>query len=80
MSETGIKSGSQARRHWKSLAAIAQRAGSDGTSEESVGENSGKDAQERERLRELKRRRKAEREKHAKVMGLEYFLEMVSWR
>ncbi|GAB7364138.1 hypothetical protein MBLNU230_g4689t1 [Neophaeotheca triangularis] len=77
MSETGFRSRSQVRRHWKSVAAIARRAGSAGSSGESVEEDAGEDAEEMVRLRELKSERKAEREKYGKAMGLEYFLEMV---
>lgn len=66
---------SLARDQWRRVGAIAQRAGSDDTSE-----SAGDDATDAERaaLREKKRKAKAEREKLAKMMGLEYFLEMVS--
>ncbi|SMQ50964.1 unnamed protein product [Zymoseptoria tritici ST99CH_3D7] len=53
------------RLRWTQAGAAALRAGSDDTSEDE-----GEDA-------EIKRQRKAQREKHAKTMGIEYFLEMV---
>ncbi|OQN95602.1 hypothetical protein B0A48_18307 [Cryoendolithus antarcticus] len=58
----------QARSRWKRVGAIAQRAGSDNTSET---EDSS------DETREKRRKEKRERERYAKIMGLDYFLEMV---
>lgn len=63
------------RERWKQVAAVAHRAGSDDTSESDVEDLT--DAQ-LAKVRERKRKDKADREKYAKIMGLEYFLEMVS--
>lgn len=57
------------KQRWAQAGAAARRAGSDNTSE-----SEGEDATSQ---RELKRKQKDEREKYAKMMGLEYFLEMV---
>ncbi|GAB7356717.1 hypothetical protein MBLNU459_g7422t1 [Dothideomycetes sp. NU459] len=65
----------EARDKWKRAGAVAKRAGSDDTSE-----TDGEDhmtREQREQYKRKKREAKAEREKIAKVMGLEYFLEMV---
>nr|OQO15586.1 hypothetical protein B0A51_18625 [Rachicladosporium sp. CCFEE 5018] len=58
----------QARSRWKRVGAIAQRAGSDDTSDT---EDSS------DETREKRRKEKRERERYAKIMGLDYFLEMV---
>ena len=63
------------RDRWQRIGTIASRAGDDDT-------NSGSDViaetdEERAKLREQKQKQKREREQYAKVMGLEYFLEMV---
>ena len=57
---------SETRDRWRRVGTIANRAGADDTS-----------SSENEASEEVKRDRKREREKYAKVMGLEYFLEMV---
>ncbi|KAK3628175.1 hypothetical protein LTR56_018787 [Elasticomyces elasticus] len=66
--------GDSTRERWRKLGAIAQRAGSDDTSES---ESEAQTDEQLRKIREHKRAKKAEREKYAKVMGLEYFLEMV---
>jgi hypothetical protein len=68
----------QVRDRWKRIGAIAHRAGSDDTSSESESDLQGADEGEYAKMRERKRQQKKEREKYAKIMGLEYFLEMVS--
>jgi ABC-type transporter MlaC component len=55
---------------------MANRAASDDTSSESDQLQAAND-EELAKLKERKRKQKKEREKYAKVMGLEYFLEMV---
>lgn len=59
------------RSRWAHVGAVARRAGDDDTSESEVDTESQAEAQK------VKRQQKAEREKYAKTMGLEYFLEMV---
>lgn len=59
------------KKRWAQAGAAARRAGSDNTSDEDDGHPS------QAETREQKRRQKQEREKYAKTMGLEYFLEMV---
>jgi hypothetical protein len=66
---------SDIKQRWQRLATVAERAGSDDTSSESdthPGSSPARDAS-----RERRRRQKQQREKYAKTMGLEYFLEMV---
>jgi hypothetical protein len=62
------------RARWKRAAAIAHRAGSDDTSED---ETEGETEEEKAASRERRARDKRQREKYAKTMGLDYFLEMV---
>ncbi|KAI9662496.1 MAG: hypothetical protein M1821_008663 [Bathelium mastoideum] len=69
------RSSSDALRHWKKITTIARHAGSDDTSDTS-GEEDMTEAQLEEH-RARKRERKHEREKWAKMMDLQYFLEMV---
>ncbi|KAK5131399.1 hypothetical protein LTR08_000935 [Meristemomyces frigidus] len=59
------------RQRWRRVGLIAQRAGSDDTSDSSSAATTDAAARDRKRVR------KAEREAHARTMGLEYFLEMV---
>ncbi|KAI5366593.1 Putative IQ domain-containing protein IQM [Septoria linicola] len=59
------------KKRWVQAGAAARRAGSDNTSDEEDGHAS------QAETREQKRKQKQEREKYAKMMGLEYFLEMV---
>jgi hypothetical protein len=72
---TSNPAASTVRDRWKRIGTIAHRAGSDDTSTESDLEVS--NDEERAKLRERKRKQKQQREKYAKVMGIEYFLEMV---
>ncbi|CZR55308.1 uncharacterized protein PAC_05195 [Phialocephala subalpina] len=70
---------SAARQNWKKIGLITRRAGGD---EDSDSESGGDDydetpAEERERIRKQKLEAKAERQKAAKIMDLQYFLEMV---
>ena len=66
----------QVRDRWKRVGTIAARAGSDDTESSSdVGHI--EDPEEAEKLKKRKRKQREEAKKNAKVMGLEYFLEMV---
>lgn len=65
----------QIRDRWKRIGAITHRAGDDDTDSETDLQGLGEE--DRVKVKERKRRQKKEREKYAKVMGLEYFLEMV---
>ncbi|KAL9079885.1 MAG: hypothetical protein Q9157_001287 [Trypethelium eluteriae] len=69
------RSSSDALQHWKKATTIAKHAGSDDTSDTS-GEEGMTESQLQEH-RSKKRERKREREKWAKMMDLQYFLEMV---
>ena len=62
------------RERWKRAAAIAHRAGSDDTSES---DTEGETEEEKAASRERKAREKQRKERYAKTMGLDYFLEMV---
>jgi len=64
------------RAAWKRAGAIARRARDDDTSD-TEGEQ-GMSAEDLEKYKQKKREKKADREKIARTMGLEYFLEMVS--
>lgn len=67
-----------ARRNWKKIGLIARRAGGDEDSdddESDVDENM--TVEEKEKLRKRRYEQKMERQKAAKVMDLQYFLEMV---
>ncbi len=78
---------SYARRNWMKVATIARRAGGDEDSDHSAssGSSSSLDSEELARMdttkREAARRKRekaqAKRRKHARMMGLQYFLEMV---
>ncbi|TRX94944.1 hypothetical protein FHL15_004029 [Xylaria flabelliformis] len=78
---------SNARRNWMKAATIARRAGGDEDSDHSVSSDSSSsldseewaqmDAAEREAARRKKEKAQAKRRKHARMMGLQYFLEMV---
>ncbi|KAM0698583.1 hypothetical protein Q7P36_002050 [Cladosporium allicinum] len=65
---------SPVRERWKRAVAIAHRAGSDDFSESEI---EGDTEEERAASREAKAKEKRRREKYAKTMGLDYFLEMV---
>nr|POF07868.1 iq domain-containing protein iqm1 [Quercus suber] len=67
-------SNGRARSRWQHVSAITHRAGSDDTSDSDI---VGEDDTARTRHRETRRKQKLDRERYAKVMGLEYFLEMV---
>ncbi|KAK9425505.1 putative IQ domain-containing protein IQM6 [Seiridium unicorne] len=77
---------SAARQNWRKVAAIARRAGGDQDSSHSdddsdslsdVEANPRMNAEQRAALRERRASLKAKRRKRAKMMGLQYFLEMV---
>lgn len=76
---------SAARQNWKKAAIIARRAGADEDSAHSgddsessdVETNANMTAEQRDALRKRRAALKAKRRKHAKMMGLQYFLEMV---
>lgn len=64
------------RDRWKRVGTIAARAGSDDTSSDS-GVGDMEDTELADRLRKRKKEQREEARKHAKIMGLEYFLELV---
>ncbi|KAF7519070.1 hypothetical protein G7054_g13225 [Neopestalotiopsis clavispora] len=74
-----------ARQNWKKAAIIARRAGGDEDSDHSDDDSESSDvennpnmtAEQRNALRQRRASLKAKRRKHAKMMGLQYFLEMV---
>lgn len=66
----------EVRQRWQKAGALAQRMGSDATSE-SEDESTAENEQERAKIRERKREKKRERERFAKMIGLEYYLEAV---
>jgi hypothetical protein len=65
---------SPVRERWKRAVAIAHRAGSDDFSESEI---EGDTEEEKAAAREAKAKERQRREKYAKTMGLDYFLEMV---
>jgi hypothetical protein len=65
---------SPVRERWKRAVAIAHRAGSDDFSDSEI---EGDTEEARAASREAKAKEKQRREKYAKTMGLDYFLEMV---
>jgi len=77
----------RARQNWKKAAAIARRAGGDEDSDHSVssddssapdsGEWEHMSPEERDAVRRKRRKAQLKRRKHARMMGLQYFLEMV---
>ncbi|KAH8203992.1 hypothetical protein TruAng_001803 [Truncatella angustata] len=79
------RSSSAARQNWKKIATIARRAGGDEDSSHSEDDSGPSDNEldptvtdeQRKALRERSASLKAKRRKHAKMMGLQYFLEMV---
>ncbi|TDZ33243.1 IQ domain-containing protein IQM6 [Colletotrichum spinosum] len=80
-SEGGMRS-SAARSNWKKAATIARRAGHDDTDDsDSVSSVSSSDSEESPRQKADRKRRRDEanerRKKDSKMMGLQYFLEMV---
>jgi hypothetical protein len=66
-----------ARQNWKKIGLIARRAGGDEDSDASDTDEDEGDAQEREQRRKRRHDAKLERQKAAKIMDLQYFLEMV---
>lgn len=87
--ESGVRprsSRSAARQNWKKVAAVAMRANGDMDSSHSESESeSSSDLEihenmtekEKEKVRKRRAKAKAKRRKKAKMMGLQYFLEMV---
>jgi hypothetical protein len=74
----GEKHLSAARQNWKKIGLIARRAGGDEDSE-STNSDDDEDApeEEREKRRKRKMEQKKERQKTAKMLDLQYFLEVV---
>ncbi|KAF2736622.1 hypothetical protein EJ04DRAFT_462661 [Polyplosphaeria fusca] len=71
------RAGSEAaRQKWKRVGEIARRAGGDDPEDSSANENE-MSVEERAEYKKRKSRQKTEREKTAKMMDLQYFLEMV---
>ncbi|KAK8072020.1 hypothetical protein PG996_005368 [Apiospora saccharicola] len=77
---------SAARQNWKKVAAIAMRANGDEDSSHSESESESSDLEEisenmtekqKEKIRKRRAKAKYKRRKKAKMMGLQYFLEMV---
>ncbi|KAI1378607.1 hypothetical protein F4677DRAFT_372728 [Hypoxylon crocopeplum] len=76
---------SAARRNWMKVAAIARRAGGDEDSDHSEGSTSsssdddiqGMSAEKRAEAKKKRLKAQAKRREHARMMGLQYFLEMV---
>lgn len=72
------RTNSNARQNWKKIGMIARRAGGDEDSDHSSSdEDDNTPEQEREARRKRRLEEKAERRKAAKMMDLQYFLEMV---
>lgn len=72
--------GSPAHQNWKKIATIARRAGADEEGESDSSEELGENVlseEQKEEQRKMKIEAKAARQKAAKVMDLQYFLEMV---
>ncbi|KDN68511.1 putative IQ calmodulin-binding domain-containing protein [Colletotrichum sublineola] len=80
-SEGGMVRPATARENWKKAATIARRAGHDDVEPDSDSYASSSDAEETPEHRAERRRRReeaiAQRKKDSKMMGLQYFLEMV---
>jgi hypothetical protein len=66
-----------ARQNWKKIGLITRRAGADEDSDDSSSDEETGDAKDREERRQRKYKAKLERQKAAKIMDLQYFLEMV---
>ena len=64
-----------AQQEWRRLLQVAKRADTDDTSEDDVDETMSET--QREALKQKNRADKKNREKYARTMGLEYFLELV---
>lgn len=65
----------EVRARWQKAGALAQRMGSDATSESEDGSDND---EEKAKIKKRKREQKKERERFAKNIGLEYYLEAVS--
>ncbi|TID06493.1 IQ domain-containing protein IQM6 [Colletotrichum higginsianum] len=80
-SEGGMSHPTTARENWRKAATIARRAGHDDVESDSDSSASSSDSAESPEQRAEKRRRREEavarRKKDSKMMGLQYFLEMV---
>ncbi|GKT64696.1 IQ calmodulin-binding domain-containing protein [Colletotrichum tofieldiae] len=80
-SEGGMSRPTTARENWKKAATIARRAGHDDVESDSDSSASSSDSEETPEQRAEKRKRREEavarRKKDSKMMGLQYFLEMV---
>lgn len=77
---TGHRRTSSAMQNWKKVGMITRRAGGDEESDSSDSEDENKQSltpEEREQLRQKKAEKKRVRQKAAKIMDLQYFLEMV---
>lgn len=68
---------SAARQHWKKIGLIARRAGGDEDSETNSDEDGEAPEKEQEERRKRRMEENQERQKAAKMMDLQYFLEMV---
>ena len=78
LGKDGVKHSSLARQNWKKIGLIARRAGGDEDSESTNSDDDeNRSEQEREERRKRKMEEKKERQKAAKIMDLQYFLEMV---
>ncbi|KAI9668854.1 MAG: hypothetical protein M1831_000924 [Alyxoria varia] len=75
-SKSSVSRSAFAQEEWKRVRGIAQRAGMMEPSD-SDSTNSGMSDEELWEYRRRKAEAKAKRERHAKMMGLEYFLEMI---
>jgi hypothetical protein len=74
----GADTRSAARRNWKKIGLIARRAGGDEDSDDDdSGDDENSTAEEKEKRRLHRYEQKLERQKAAKMMDLQYFLEMV---
>ena len=77
-SDTGARHTSLARQNWKKIGLIARRAGGDEDAESTENEDEENLAEdEREERHKKRKEQNAERQKAAKMMDLQYFLEMV---
>lgn len=83
LASDGIEKSVAARQNWKKVGTITRRAGGDeeGVSDSSEEENDdGLSEEQKKEKRRMKMEQKAARQKTAKMMDLQYFLEMVDVR
>lgn len=73
----GARYESNAKLNWKKVGLITRRAGGDEDSDEKSEDDGNTPEEEREARRKRRMEEKAERQKAAKMMDLQYFLEMV---